>query len=102
MRVERFVGLGGGFTEEGFQFRSRARIGQQLLPSLVVLLGEKEPGKVGDLDLLLRWQRFADANDFFRRSAHKQYLVVKGEPGTVRLARELGSKTTMCSAPFTS
>jgi hypothetical protein len=39
LRVKRLVGLGGGFTEEGVELGSRVRIGQQLLPSLVVLLG---------------------------------------------------------------
>jgi hypothetical protein len=81
VRVERLVGLSGGFTEECFQFWSRARISQQLLPSLVVLLGEQETGEVGNLGSLLRWQRLADANDFFRRSAHSQYLAEKGQAG---------------------
>ena len=54
-QVERLVRLGAGFTEGGFRFRSRAGISQQLLPSLVVLPGEKETGKVGDIGLLLRW-----------------------------------------------
>jgi hypothetical protein len=53
LRVERLFWLGGGFTEESFQFRARAGIGQQLLPSFVVLPGEKERGDVGDFALLL-------------------------------------------------
>ena len=71
--------LDGGFTEKGFQFFGGFRVGQQLLPALVVLLAEKETGKIGDLGLLLRRQRPADADNFFRRSAHSPHLTEMGE-----------------------
>jgi len=43
--------LGGGFAEEGVQFRTPLRISQQAFPLLFILTSEEEAGEVGNLGL---------------------------------------------------
>ncbi len=74
-RIERRFRFGGGFLEEGVQFRSPCGKVNELLPSLVVLSGEKESRKVGEFLALLLGQGFANVKKFLPPLAHVEIVA---------------------------
>lgn len=59
--VEWFIALGGGIVQEGIEARTGFGMGNPAFPRLILLTGEKKPGKVRQLGLLVRRERFADS-----------------------------------------
>jgi hypothetical protein len=76
--VHRFITFGGRLPHERFKPRAGFRIGQDPLPSILVLPGQQKAGEVGDLRLLVRGQGLANPDNFFGGSAHTLRLAQGG------------------------
>ena len=68
--IERRFSFSGRFAEKSLQLRSRSGIVEDLLPAFVILLGQKEPGEIGNLCSLVLRQCFANANQVLCFAAH--------------------------------
>jgi hypothetical protein len=68
--IKRRLAFGGRFAKKSLQLRPRPRIAQELLPALVILLGQKKPSKIGNLCPFILWQCFANADQILRFAAH--------------------------------
>jgi hypothetical protein len=75
MRVERFIALGGGVTQESVETRPGPRISQPAFPRFVILTSQEEAGKVGQLGLFVGRQSLANSDDFLCGAAHVNLIT---------------------------
>jgi len=75
IRVERFVPLGGGVTQEGVKTGPGLRVSEPAFPRFILLTGQEEPGKISQLRLLVGRQNLANPYDFFRGAAHVNLIA---------------------------
>ncbi len=88
VKFHRLVFFRGRLTKKHFQLGAGLRRCERTLPRFITLLSQEETREVGDLELFLQRQRFANADDFLSGRAHA--CQSSGERSTV----QLGSATS--------
>ncbi len=86
VQVERFIAFGRGVMQKSIEMRSGLWRSESALPRFVILTGEEEAGKVGQLGLLVSGQSLANMDDFLCSATHVNMIAANRESESERVS----------------